>query len=105
MEKQLISSGTIWENKYGYSRAVKAGNMIFVAGTTAVDENGNVNGINNAYEQAIFIFKKIEKALQQANAELKMLFASEHLLQTFLILKKWQKRREKCLQIFVRLLQ
>ncbi|MGI8950819.1 MAG: RidA family protein [Chitinophagaceae bacterium] len=71
MEKKLISSGTIWEKNFGYSRAVKIGNMIFVAGTTAVDENGNITGLNDAYKQAIFIYKKIEKALHQAGAEMK----------------------------------
>lgn len=71
MEKQLISSGTIWEQKFGYSRAVKIGNLIFVAGTTAVDENGNVIGLNDVYKQTFFIYKKIEKALQQAGAEMK----------------------------------
>lgn len=69
--KQLISSGTIWEKKFGYSRAVKYGNMIFVSGTTAVDENANVHGTDSPYEQAIFIFKKIDRALQEAGASLK----------------------------------
>lgn len=70
MNKQIISSGTIWEKKFGYSRAVKLGNFVFVAGTTAVDENGNVVGKNNPYLQAKFIYQKIEKALQEAGASL-----------------------------------
>lgn len=68
MSKQLISSGTIWEKKFGYSRAVKSGNSVFVAGTTAVDEAGNVIGGNDPYEQAIFVYQKIEKALLEAGA-------------------------------------
>lgn len=68
MSKQLISSGTIWEKKFGYSRAVKSGKSVFVAGTTAVDETGNVIGGNDPYEQAIFVYKKIEKALLEAGA-------------------------------------
>ncbi len=71
MSKQLISSGTKWEKKFGYSRAVKTGNMVFVAGTTAVDENGNMIGLNDPYTQAVFIYKKIEKALHEAGAEMK----------------------------------
>lgn len=63
MSKQLISSGTIWEKKFGYSRAVKLGNNVFVAGTTAVDEAGNVIGGDDPYKQALFIYQKIEKAL------------------------------------------
>lgn len=65
-----ISSGTIWEEKVGYSRAVKVGNQIFVSGTVAVDENGKTVGEGNPYEQAKFIFSKIEKALIQAGATL-----------------------------------
>ncbi len=70
MDRQLISSGTVWEKKYGYSRAVKVGNMVFVSGTPAVDENGDVVGLDDVYLQAVYIFKKIEKALQQAGASL-----------------------------------
>jgi len=70
MNKQLISSGTKWENLYGYSRAVKVGNVVAVSGTTAVDERGNVVGENDMYAQAVFIYQKMEKALQQAGASL-----------------------------------
>lgn len=68
MARQLISSGTEWEKKYGYSRAVKVGSMVFVAGTTAVDESGEVVGEDDFYAQTAYIYKKIEKALQQAGA-------------------------------------
>ena len=70
MSKRLnISSGTTWEDIVGYSRAVRIGNVIEVAGTTAVDENGEVIG-RNAAEQTQFIFSKIEKALTAAGATL-----------------------------------
>jgi len=65
-----ISSGTIWEEKVGYSRAVKVGNQVFVSGTVAVDENGKTVGEGNPYKQAKFVFSKIEKALLQADATL-----------------------------------
>jgi len=71
MSRQLISSGTVWEKKFGYSRAVKVGNLVFVAGTTAANENGEVVGKDDVYQQAIFIYKKIEKALQKADASMK----------------------------------
>jgi len=71
MERKLISSGSIWEEKFGYSRAVKAGNMVFVAGTTATDENSDVLHTGDAYGQTVVIIKKIEKALEQAGASLK----------------------------------
>ena len=70
-ERKLISSGTVWEKKYGYSRAVRVGNLVAVAGTTAVDENGAVIGLGSPFEQATFIFQKIEKALIQAGSSLR----------------------------------
>ena len=66
-----ISSGAKWEDIVGYSRAVRVGYTVEVAGTTAVDEQGNVVGLNDAYEQTRFILAKIEKALIQAGASLK----------------------------------
>jgi enamine deaminase RidA (YjgF/YER057c/UK114 family) len=68
--RQLVSSGTIWEKKYGYSRAVKAGNMVFVAGTTAVNSENEVVGVNDPYRQATFIYQKIENALIELGATL-----------------------------------
>ena len=61
-----ISSGAKWEEIVGYSRAVRIGNCIEVSGTTAVDHNGDVVGIDNPYEQTRFILSKIGKALEQA---------------------------------------
>jgi enamine deaminase RidA (YjgF/YER057c/UK114 family) len=65
-----ISSGAKWEDIVGYSRAVKIGNAIEVAGTSALDENGNIVGVNDPYEQTKFIIAKIEKALISAGATL-----------------------------------
>lgn len=65
-----ISSGTRWEELVGYSRAVRIGNIIEVAGTTAVDEQGQVVGPGDAGEQTRFILTKIEKALGSAGATL-----------------------------------
>ena len=71
MNKRLnISSRAKWEDIVGYSRAVRIGNIIEVAGTTAVDENGQVFGINDPGEQTKFILSKIEKALTSAGATL-----------------------------------
>lgn len=68
--RMLVSSGAKWEDIVGYSRAVRIGNLIEVAGTTAVDEQGNVVGLNDPYRQTVFALQKIEKALQQAGASL-----------------------------------
>lgn len=70
MARTNISSGLIYEQQVGYSRAVRIGNIIEVSGTVAADENGNLVGENDAYQQTKFIIQKIEKALQQAGASL-----------------------------------
>lgn len=66
-----ISSGAPWEDIVGYCRTVRVGNVIEVAGTTAVDENGNVVGEGNLYAQTVYALQKIEKALLVAGAALK----------------------------------
>lgn len=71
MSRTNYSSGAIWEDIVGYSRAVKIGNIIEVTGTVAVDENNLVVGKDNAFEQTRFVIQKIEKVLQQAGASLK----------------------------------
>lgn len=55
MTRKLISSGTAWERKYGYSRAVQVDNLVVVAGTTAVDEHGRIVGPGHPKRQAKFI--------------------------------------------------
>ena len=70
-ERINVSSGAKWEEIVGYSRAVRVGNTVEVAGTTAVDENGQVIGVGNPYEQTRFVLGKIERALQSAGASLK----------------------------------
>jgi enamine deaminase RidA (YjgF/YER057c/UK114 family) len=72
MNKRInISSGAKWEDIVGYSRAVRVGNIVEVAGTTAIDEQGQVVGLGDVAEQTKFIFSKIEKALASAGATLK----------------------------------
>ena len=69
-ENQLFSSGAFWENEVGYSRAVRAGNIIEVAGTTSVDGD-SITGKGDMYAQAVFIFQKIEKILLAAGSSMK----------------------------------
>jgi len=64
-----VSSGTIWEDKIGYSRAVRIGNLIEVSGTAAIDRDRIVVP-GDPYQQTRFIIQKIEKALEDAGGSL-----------------------------------
>jgi enamine deaminase RidA (YjgF/YER057c/UK114 family) len=61
--RKTVGSGAVWEDIVGYSRAVRIDNFIEVAGTTAVDENGHIIGVNDAYIQTNYILHKIENAI------------------------------------------
>ncbi|QQS29822.1 MAG: RidA family protein [Sphingobacteriales bacterium] len=69
MKRINISSGAVWEDIVGYSRAVRVGNIIKVAGTTAVDGD-EIQFPNQPFEQTLFILEKIEAALKQAGASM-----------------------------------
>jgi enamine deaminase RidA (YjgF/YER057c/UK114 family) len=69
-ERQRVSSGTVWEERVGYSRAVRVGNQVFVSGTTATDEAGQLVGAGDPEAQARYIIEKIGRALAALGASL-----------------------------------
>jgi enamine deaminase RidA (YjgF/YER057c/UK114 family) len=87
-DRQRISSGAKWESIVGYSRAVRVGNRIYVTGTTATGDDGEVVGVGDAYEQAKQCLQNLEKALRRLGAGL------EHVVRTRMFvtdISRWEE--------------
>ena len=81
-------SGAEWESVVGYSRVVRVGPFVYVAGTTAWDEDGEIVGLGDPYGQTVQILRNIDKALRSAGAGLKDVVRTR----TFVTdMKDWQE--------------
>lgn len=74
--RKNVYSGTVWEEQVAYCRAKRVANMIFIAGTTSVDENGSVVGENDVFKQTLFSFQKAIKAMRELGGNV------EHVVRT-----------------------
>ena len=86
--RERISSGAKWESIVGYSRAVKVGNRIYVTGTTAIDDEGELVATGDAYGQAKQCLVNIEKALKRLGA------GFEHVVRTRMFvtdISRWEE--------------
>jgi enamine deaminase RidA (YjgF/YER057c/UK114 family) len=87
-DRRRVSTGTKWEPLIGYSRAVRVGDRIYVTGTTATDERGEIVGVGDAYAQAAQAIKNIESALARLGAGL------EHVVRTRMFvtdISRWEE--------------
>lgn len=69
MERRRVPAGTIWGDKFGYSRAVRVGRTIHVSGTAGSDESGESRG-DGAYDQTVYVLQRIERALAELGASM-----------------------------------
>ena len=70
-DRKNICSGAPWESIVGYSRAVRIGNHVWVAGTTATADDGRVVGVGDAAAQTHYVLQKIDRALREAGSSLR----------------------------------
>jgi enamine deaminase RidA (YjgF/YER057c/UK114 family) len=68
MYRQSVRTGTVWEERAGYSRALRVGDQVFVSGTTATDPDGNTVGVDNPATQTRYIMELIKSALEEAGS-------------------------------------
>lgn len=87
MSRKQYQTGSPWEPIVGYSRAVRVGNIVEIAGTTAM-KDGEVVGVGDAYAQTAAILQTIREALEHVGAKM------EHVVRTRMFvtdISRWEE--------------
>jgi len=87
-KRTKIFSGTPWEPKVGYARAVQVGETIHVSGTTGTDPSGKVLAPGDVYAQSVQTIRNIENALKRLGLGL------EHVVRTRIYLTQIDRWEE-----------
>src|SRR5688572_4065744 len=69
-QRTRVTSGSVWEKSFGYSRATRVGEAVYVSGTTATTREGGFVGEGDAYAQTRQILENIGWALEQAGSSI-----------------------------------
>lgn len=88
IKRSKIFSGTPWEPKVGYARAVQAGDTVYVSGTTGTDPSGKVLAPGDVYQQTVDALRNIENALKRLGLGL------EHVVRTRIYLTEMDRWEE-----------
>lgn len=88
MEFKRVFTGSPWEPKIGYCRAIKAGNQIYVTGTAPVGDDGQVVAPGDPYRQTKRCFEIIEKAIKNLGADLSQVVRTRLYVSD---ISKWQE--------------
>jgi enamine deaminase RidA (YjgF/YER057c/UK114 family) len=70
MSRQLFATQTEWEPYVGYSRAVRVGDHVFVSGTVATNEKGDLVAPGEPYAQTIQVLENLKRALERAGSSM-----------------------------------